>query len=154
MPEQTITTQTTEEIAASNEASRSQQRINQLSEKVELTSKERDELKGLVGQRDSEIATLKKENEFNSGFADMLGAHPLAKDHKDDIKAKVLAGYSVEDATFAVLGKVGKLGTQDVSQPQVAGGSATTPITSSQTEKTVAEMSLAEKREALLKQLG
>lgn len=147
-----ITNQSTEEIAASNTETRSNQRINELSEKVKLTATERDELQKLVGTRDTEIASLKKENEFSSGFADILGTYGAAKDHKDDIKAKVMQGYSVEDATYAVLGKAGKLG--QTPSMQVAGGSATTSITSPQTEKPTNEMTLAEKREALLKQIG
>ena len=87
-----------------------EKRIKDLSEKVKLTAQERDEQKNLLGERDKTIAELQRENAFNSGFADVLGSHSAAKDHKEEIKAKVLSGYSVEDATFAVLGKAGKLG--------------------------------------------
>lgn len=144
--------QTTEEIAAANAESRSQQRITQLSEKVELTAKERDEEKRLRGEDQKKISELERENSFNSGYADILSAQPLAKEHKDEIKAKVLTGYTVEDATFAVLGKAGKLGSaQQTISPQVAGGSAsTTPQSGS---KEVKDMSLQEKRDALAKDL-
>ncbi len=98
-------------------------------------------------------AALEKENTFNSGFADVLGTHQAAKDHKDEIKAKVLSGYSVEDATFAVLGKAGKLGQAPMTPPSPAGGSATNTITNTG-QKTVAEMNQAERREALAKELS
>lgn len=147
-----IITQTTEEIAASNNETRTNQRINELSEKVKLTSQERDEKVNLLKERDVTIASLERENAFNSGFVDVLGNYPQAKDHKDDIKAKVLAGYTPEDATFAVLGKAGKLGAQSIPQPQVAGGSADTQISTSGT-KAVNEMSQAERREQLSKDL-
>ena len=127
-----------------------EKRIKDLSEKVRLTSEERDEQKRLLGERDKKITELEKENSFNSGFADVLASHSAAKDHKDDIKAKVLAGYSIEDATFAVLGKAGKLG-QPTPPPKdnPAGGSAVTqPITG--VEKTHNELTREEKRAKLL----
>lgn len=153
MPE-SITQQSTEQIAASNETSRAQERIKQLSEKIELTAKDRDEKNALIEARDKEIAQLKQENIFNSGFADVLGNYPAAKDFKEDIRAKVLAGYTPEDAAFAVLGKAGKLG-QAIATPsagQVAGGSSTTTPTGG--TKSVSEMTQAERREALAKELG
>lgn len=60
-------------------------------------------------RKDEEIADLK----FNNEFKDQVATFPLAKDHEDDIKAKVKAGYSTEDATVAVLQKEGKLKTAD-----------------------------------------
>lgn len=135
-----------------NKESRSQNRIRQLSEKVELTSKERDELKTLRVEDQKKIAELERENAFNSGFSDMVGTYPVAKDHKDDIKAKVLSGYSVEDAVFAVLGKAGKLATgTDSPKPQVVGGSADTSHMGG--DKGVKDMTQAERREALSKEL-
>ena len=128
--------------------SRSQQRIKQLSDKVESTAKERDESKTLREQDQKKIAELERENAFNSGFAEVLGTHIAAKDHKDAIKEKVMAGYSVEDATFAVLGKAGLLGQTPI---QVAGGSATT--TPQSTQKEVKDMNQAERREVLSKEL-
>lgn len=136
------------------ELSRAEERIRQLSEKVELTSKERDEKDRLYKETSEKMATLEKENAFNSGFADVLSSHSAAKDHKDDIKAKVLAGMSVEDATFAVLGKAGKLGNptpQPVTTP--AGGSAPNQIQGDAT-KSIGEMTREEKRAALMEHQG
>mgnify|MGYP001617790704 CR=1 FL=1 len=130
--------------------SKVEKRIKDLSEKVRLTSEERDEQKRILGERDKKIADLEKENAFNTGFVDVLVNHSAAKDHKDEIKAKVLSGYSVEDATFAVLGKAGKLGqpkTVEIMNP--AGGSATTqPVVSS--GKTVSQLTREEKRAKLM----
>ena len=141
-----------EPVIEEEKESRSQQRIKQLSDKVELTSKERDELKELRVQDQKKIGELERENAFNSGFADILGTQAAAKDHKDAIKEKVMAGMSVEDATFAVLGKAGKLGvTPEPTAPQVAGGSATTTPQSG--TKEVKDMSQAERREQLAKEL-
>lgn len=134
------------------EVSRANERIRQLSEKVELTAKERDEKDKTLKEQGDKIASLEKENTFNSSFADILGSQPAAKDHKDEIKAKVLAGYTPEDAAYAVLGKAGKLGTQAIAAPQVAGGSATTNVQTGG-QKTIKEMSTAEKRAELEKSI-
>ena len=127
-----------------------EKRIKDLSEKVRLTSEERDEQKKLLSERDKKIAELERENAFSSGFVDMLSSHSAAKDHKDEIKEKVLKGYSVEDATLAVLGKVGKLSQPPPPKPEnPAGGSAVTqPLVGNQ--KTVKDLSREEKRQQLL----
>ena len=128
-----------------------EKRIKDLSEKVRLTSEERDEQKHRLEESVKKIADLEKENVFNTGFVDILANHSAAKDHKDEIKAKVLAGYSVEDAAFAVLGKAGKLG-QPITAPKIenpAGGSAVNqPITGG--EKKINELTRDEKRTRLL----
>lgn len=132
------------------ETTPAQDRIIELSGKVKTVSDERDT--ALTAKQDAEKRAV-----FAESFVDVLANYPAAKDHKDEIKAKVLAGLSTEDATYAVLGKAGKLGgTQTPVVPTVpqspAGGSAPTTITSN-AEKTVAEMSLEEKRTALSKEL-
>lgn len=129
------------------ETSRSQERIQQLSEKVELTSKERDELKAL-----NEATT--RERDFYKGFSEVVTTHAAAKDHQDEIKEKVLKGYSVQDATFAVLGAAGKLGQAQAQaqRPQVAGGSSDTAIQGNQ-QKEVKDMTQQERRAQLEKDL-
>ena len=147
-----INNQTNEEIADTNKETRSQHRIKELSDKVELTSKERDEIVGLREKDQKKIADLEKENAFNSDFADVLGTHSAAKDFKDKIKKKVMAGYTVEDATFAVLGKEGKLGVASEPTAQdVAGGSAAN--TQQTGQKTAKDMTQQERREILSKEL-
>ena len=128
-----------------------EKRIKDLSEKVRLTSEERDEQKHRLEESIKKIADLEKENVFNTGFVDILANHSAAKDHKDEIKAKVLAGYSVEDAAFAVLGKAGKLGQPVQSAPKenpAGGSSVIQPITGM--EKRISELSRDEKRTKLL----
>src|SRR3990167_3672891 len=93
---------------AEHKESRSEERIKQLSDKVELTAKERDEFKTA-----NEQAT--RERDFYKGYADIVVTQPAAKDHQDEIKEKVLKGYSVQDATYAVLGAAGKLGAPTMS---------------------------------------
>lgn len=137
----------TDPVDQSGAQSEAEKRIKQLSEKVRLTSEEGAEKDRLLKESGDKIASLEKENSFNSGFSEMIGSYPKANEHREDIKAKVLAGYSVEDATLAVLGKAGKLGAPALA-PRVAGGSADTAM-SSGASKEMKDMSLAEKRAVL-----
>lgn len=124
--------------------SRSEERITELSDKVKI------EAEGRV-KAEADKADAERRATFAEGFVDVLSTNPQAKDHKDEIKEKVLKGYSMEDATYAVLGKAGKLGVQPQDKPQVAGGSATTAPTGGQKE--IKDMTLAEKRAALEKEI-
>ena len=120
-----------------------EKRIKGLSQKVKVTSDERDKL---VIERD----TAKKEVEFYSSFSNATDKYPLAKDFKDKIKEKVLAGYTVEDATVAVLASEGKLTATPPATESPAGGSAVNPP-SSGGPKPLEEMTREEKREEVLK---
>jgi hypothetical protein len=139
------TTQTTQTQVPPD--TRSNERITELSDKVKTTAQERDSEKAAREAAERRAA-------FAEGFADIVATNPSAKDHKDEIKQKVLeSNYSVEDATFAVLGKAGKLGAaQQTQQTQVAGGSAATAMPQGG-QKSPAEMSQAERREQLAKDL-
>ena len=145
---------TSEELAAQNQESEAQKRIKQLSEKVRLTSEERDEKDRLFKEESDKRASAEKERDFYQGFSDVVSTNPAAKDHKEDILAKVKGGYTVEDATFAVLGKAGKLGNTPPAQTSntPAGGSAT--VTPPQTgNKSVSDMTQAERRAQLEKDI-
>lgn len=135
-----------------NEPSESQQRITKLSKDVKTTSDERDAARLEAETARAESAESKRVAEFSEGFVDVVAGNPAAKDFKDDIKAKVLSGYSLEDATFAVLGKAGKLNQPQVetNQAQFAGGSATTNLPVQGMEKSAAEMTQDERRNELM----
>ena len=126
------------------EESKVEKRIKQLSNKVKLTSEERDELATAKDTAEAERDAAKKEVEFYSSFSDTTDKYPAAKEYKDEIKKKVLAGYTIEDAAVAILAKEGKLtAAQKVDNP--AGGSATnTPL--SEGDKPLNEMTREEKR--------
>lgn len=130
----------------------SEARIKQLSGLVRTTSEERDEKDRLYKEESSKRESVEKERDFYAGFSDIVATNPSAKEHKDEILTKVKGGYSVEDATFAVLGKAGKLGQKAPEPVNPAGGSATvTPPQGG--NKSVGEMSQAEKRAALEKEV-
>lgn len=128
-----------------------EQRIKNLSEKVKLTSEERDEQKRLLEEQRSQNEILIKERDFLNSFGDQIGKHPEAATYKDKIKDKFIRGYSVEDATAAVLVSEGKYIPPKVEQPieNFVGGSAPT-IHQGSGEKPLSELSRDEKRAKLL----
>ena len=124
-----------------------QERITQLSEKVRQEGEARTaaEVKATDAERRATFA---------EGFIDVVSANPVAKDFKADIQAKVMSGMSVQDATFAVLGAAGKLGNTPAPEvPSPAGGSATTQLPANGGAKTPAEMTQAERRAQLEKDI-
>lgn len=94
--------------------------------------------------------TVEKERDFYSGFADSISKYPHAGEFKDSIKEKVLAGYSVEDATVSVLAREGKLNTAaaPIQRDNPAGGSASNQIQNT-SSKTIQEMTREERRATL-----
>ena len=123
--------------------SKVEKRIKQLSNKVKLTSQERDELAKANKKLEAERDSAKREAEFSSSFTENPH-YQIAKEYKDKIKEKVSGGYSVEDAVVAVLAKEGKLNAiQAVENP--AGGSATNPPMTGEL-KPLKDMTLQEKR--------
>ena len=128
-----------------------EKRIKDLSEKVRLTSEERDEQKRLLEESVSKTHNLEKERDFLNSFGDQLVKYPEASVFKDKIKERVLKGYSVEDATTAVLVAEGKYAPPKPPVPSAdtfAGGSATTQHQAG--EKPISELTRDEKRTKLL----
>ena len=128
-----------------------EKRIKDLSDKVKLTATERDELKDLNTRKDAENTQLKKENEFLNSFGDVLGKHPEASAYRDQIKEKVLKGYSVEDATVSTLASEGKFNfqKQEVRVDSPVGGSAVTQHQSGG-EKPLSQLTRDERRAKLI----
>lgn len=124
------------------------ERIEELSTKVKLTAQERDELKELNVKVTSERDSANKEVEFYKGFTAVTAKYPNAGEHTDEIRTKVLAGYTVEDATVSVLNSAGKLIPAKVDKQTAAGGSATNIPTGG--KKEIKDMSQAERREQLM----
>lgn len=105
-------------------------RFEQLSEKVILTSKERDEALAKAKAEADRADALAKETSFYKDFSANVTKYPNASEYQDQILEKVKGGYTTEDAMVAVLAKEGKLNATSapVQQPsgQVEGGSAPT----------------------------
>lgn len=127
------------------EESRANERITQLSEKVKTEAEARE-------KAEKSSADAEKRAQFAEGYADFALSHPTAKEFKAQIQEKVLGGMSVEDAGFAVLGKAGKLGVEGPMVQPAGGSASTTPPQTGQ--KQVSDMTQAERREELAKQLG
>lgn len=130
-----------------DEINRTDKRLTDLSSKVKETATERDN-----ALRQVEEAT--RERDFYASFSEMVPKYSEASAFKDQIKDKVMKGYSVEDATVSVLNAEGKLIAPSVDTPPAppgpaAGGSAlySPPLTG---DKTLGEMSRDEKRQKLI----
>lgn len=135
------------------EPSEAEKRITSLSGKVKEQAERAAASDTARAEAEAKATEAIRERDFYAGFTDVVGTNPAAKDHKDEILAKVKGGYTMEDATFAVLGKAGKLGPQQESSTTIAGGSAsTTPPQGGQTE--VSKMTQTERRAALMENEG
>ena len=134
-----------------DEGSGAEVRIKDLSNKVKLTSEERDDMKRQKDEAETKTAEVQKERDFYSGFADIIATQPGAKEYKDEILTKVKSGYTVEDATAAVLVKAGKYQAPKVERDNPAGGSANIAPPQGGT-KPLGEMSRDEKRAVLIEQ--
>lgn len=135
---------------------KTEERIKNLSSKVKDTSRERDEANAKAQSEAEARVAVEKERDFYASFSDQTSKYPGASEHKDAIKEKVMAGYSVEDATVAVLAKEGKYTPQVEQAPapaNAAGGSASFQLPSG-SSKTLGEMSRDEKRAELEAAIG
>ena len=123
-------------------------RFEKLSEKVILTSKEKDEALSKAQTEAEARVKAEKERDFYKDFSANVSKYPSASEYQDKILEKVNAGYSTEDAMVAVLVKEGKFTSETIQpdKPQVEGGSATTQMSG---DKSIYDMSAAEKLAAL-----
>lgn len=127
-------------------------RFEQLSEKVILTSRERDEHAAKAKAEEEARLAAEKERDFYKAFSSSAAKYPESGAYQDQILEKVKAGYETEDAILAVLAREGKLSQPAAPQyvappaPHAEGGSAATPMPGN---KAVADMTSEEKLAAL-----
>lgn len=124
-------------------------RFQELSEKVKLTSQERDEMAKAKQQLEATNSDLSKERDFYKDFSANVTKYPNASEYQDKILEKVKAGYSTEDAMVSVLAKEGKLNSPvqaPIPKPHLEGGSAPTIQSGG---KDLSSMTAAEKFAAL-----
>lgn len=129
-------------------------RIQTLSDKVKTASQERDEAQAKLKAEAEVKVRLEKERDFFKSFSQISSKYPNASSYQDQILERVNRGYEPEEAALAILAKEGKLqpitmDTQPLKPDNIAGGSASTTI-SEKLDKNLNEMSLEEKRAALL----
>lgn len=141
------------ELEGEDNINKTQERIKNLSSKVRDTATERDTERAGREAAEAKAAAASKETDFYKGFAGLTTKFPQAAEFTDQIKEKVMAGYSPEDATVAVLNSEGKLTPTPPAPPAppapAAGGSASySPPAGG--DKPVSEMSRDEKRNALI----
>ena len=127
-------------------------RINRaLSDKAQALS-ERDEALKAKQTAETEKASAQKEAEFFKNFSAVNSKYSGASEYLDQIKEKVMSGYDVEDATISILAREGKFSAPAAVAPpreSPAGGSAVNAMRAGG-EKSISEMTQAERRDALV----
>lgn len=130
-----------------NEPSEAEKRIKQLSGKVKEEAEAKETERKAREEAEAKAIAAQKETEFYKNFSTISGKYSGAADHIDEIKAKVMAGYDIEDAAIAVTSRA-QAAQPVVEQTPIAGGSAVTNTPQS-SEKGTNEMSTDEKRKIL-----
>lgn len=128
-----------------------EKRIKDLSEKVRLTSTERDDLLKAKEESEAKAKAAQLDADFYKNFSTVSSKYAGSADYQEQIREKVNAGYDLEDATVAVLNKEGKFtppAAPQAPRESPAGGSAINTFKSG--DKTVSEMTQAERRSALM----
>lgn len=140
------------DLNGSEDINKTELRIKNLSSKVRETSEERDSAKAEAEQAKAAVELATKERDFFKSFSQISEKYPGATEYQDAILEKVNLGYSAEDAALSVLNANGKLQpvTQAVEAPNAAGGGSAGTVIPNNGEKTIGEMSQAERREALM----
>ncbi len=130
--------------------SRKDSRIKSLSEKVKLTSEERDALKAEAEKAKAEKDALVKEAEFYKSFNTVAPKYAGASEYQDKIREKAALGLDVEEATMLVMAKEGKYvpPAPVIERENVAGGSASTFMSGNE-QKTPDKMTQDERLAAL-----
>lgn len=142
------------ELDNENINNRAESRIKDLSSKVKEKSQIAEENAKKAEEADQRAQAAEKRAEFLESFTEVSSKHPEAAEYRDAIQEKVLAGYTMEDATVAVLAAEGKYTPPAVEQEVVApvtagGGSASNPPLQG-AEKPLTEMSRDDKRALLV----
>ena len=130
-----------------------EKRIKDLSEKVKLTATERDDLVKAKDLVEAEKQAALKDVDFYKNFSAISSKYQGANEYQDKIREKTALGLDVEEATLLVMTKEGKyipptLPVVEIKKESPIGGSAVNTFKPG--EKSVAEMSLEEKRAQLV----
>lgn len=125
-----------------------EQRIRTLSGKTKEAYEARDASDKAKAEAEERAVTAEKERDFLASFSDSTAKYPGANEYRDAIKEKVMAGYSVEDATVAVLAHEGKFSPEPAEKESPLGGSAINQPDLG--GKATGEMTRDEMREALM----
>lgn len=135
-----------------NNQNRVEKRIKDLSSAVKMTSEERDAERAKAQEAEAARIAAEKERDFFKDFSATSSKYPGASEYLEDIKNKVMSGYTVDDATVATLAAQGKLNIAAPQEPRetVAGGSAVNQLTPSGSSKTIGEMTQEERRAKLV----
>lgn len=124
-------------------------RFKEVSKKQIESAQENAKLAEEKAKLEIERDSANKEMSFYKDFSAVSGKYQGASEHTDEIKTKVLAGYTLEDATVSVLNKAGKLTPARMETSMPAGGSSSNPSFQPKT-KSIQESSKDELRQAII----
>jgi len=130
--------------------SRKDSRIKSLSDKVKLTSEERDTLAKEKEELSAKAAALQKDADFFKGLNTLSSKYQGVHEFQDKIQEKFKSGYDLEDAAISILAKEGKYvpPAPVIERQSPVGGSANTTVTGTD-GKGPQEMTQAERLAAL-----
>lgn len=135
-----------------NRTNKITERIKDLSGKVKTSAEERDTALKEAEEAVQARLQAEKERDFYKDYSTVVSKYPASAEYQEDIRTKVMSGYTVEDATVAVLNANGKL-TPSAPAPEKpespAGGSSSTFVPPTG-DKPLEDMSREEKRAALI----
>ncbi len=132
------------------EITRKDSRIKSLSEKVKLTSEERDALAKAKEEAEAKASSAQKDAEFYKGFNTVSAKFVGSSEYQDKIREKAALGLTIEEATTLVMTTEGKYvpPTPVVERESAIGGSAVTNMKSGD-DKTPEQMTQSERFAAL-----
>ena len=130
--------------------SRKDKKINSLSEKLGLTEKEKVELAKAKEEAEAKALAAQKDADFFKGFNEISSKYQGSSEYQDQIREKVMSGYTMEDAAISILAKEGKFQplAPSAQREMAAGGSAAIGI-NQQADKPIDRMTREELRSQL-----
>lgn len=148
--EQNVDLEQTTPEAQEEKTNKVEERFNKLSGKISTAEKSKEEAEAVAVEATANQVLAEKDRDFYKNFSEISNKYPGAGDFQDQIKEKVDAGMSLDDATVTIMHAEGRLTpmTQEVDKTEVVGGSAVTQ--NPDATKTVSEMTQEEKREELV----
>lgn len=122
---------------------------NPVEERMRNLSKAKLDAETAKTEAETKAQNAEKEVSFYKDFSGSISKYPAANEFQDAIKEKVMSGYTMEDATVAVLNREGKLQPQTapIQRQSPAGGSASNALSGGAKSQT--EMTRDERRQAI-----
>lgn len=107
---------------------RKDKKIKSLSEKYEISEKEKADLAKAKEEADAKALAAQKDADFFKGFNQISTKYAGSSEYQDKIREKVALGLDIEDATKLIMVNEGKYTPPAPERESPIGGSASTGI--------------------------